>query len=52
VAFLLADGNWTNYSIANSAGSCEGVAPTARGGLKGFSAAMLGALWGYQGWPT
>ena len=52
VAFLLADGNWTNYGLANSGGSCEGVAPAARGGLNGFSAAMLGALWGYQGWAN
>ena len=52
VAFLLADGNWANYTIANSAGVCEGVAPAARGGIGGYGAAMLGALWGYQGWAN
>jgi APA family basic amino acid/polyamine antiporter len=51
-AFLLANGNWANYSLINSGGSCEGVSPSVRGGLSGFSAAMLGALWGYQGWAN
>jgi APA family basic amino acid/polyamine antiporter len=30
-------------------GTCEGVAITT-GGLSGFAAAMLGALWAYDGW--
>ena len=32
------------------AGTCEGVAASARGGIAGFGAAMLGALWAYDGW--
>ena len=31
-------------------GACEGVAAAARGGSAGFAAAMLGALWAYNGW--
>jgi basic amino acid/polyamine antiporter, APA family len=33
-------------------GSCEGVASSARGGIAGFGAAMLGALWAYDGWQN
>ena len=33
-----------------SRGTCEGVAASARGGIAGFGAAMLGALWAYDGW--
>jgi APA family basic amino acid/polyamine antiporter len=49
-AFLLADGNWAHYTAANAGGTCEGVAEGARLGVAGFGAAMLGALWGYDGW--
>ncbi len=31
-------------------GTCVGVASSARGGIAGFGAAMLGALWAYDGW--
>ncbi|MBS1826308.1 MAG: amino acid permease [Acidobacteria bacterium] len=51
-AFLLADGNWMHYAMSNDGGVCAGVAEQARGGLAGFGAAMLGALWGYQGWAN
>lgn len=49
-AFLLADGDWLNLSRNGSEGSCEGVPDSARLGIGGFGAAMLGALWGYNGW--
>lgn len=50
-AFLLAQGaDWSHFAMANTAGTCEGVAETARSGLAGFGAAMLGALWAYDGW--
>ncbi len=49
-AFLLADGNWSNYSLTGTGGTCEGVPDSARLGIGGFGAAMLGALWGYNGW--
>ncbi len=49
-AFLFARGDWTHFALANAGGACEGVSASARFGLAGFSAAMLGALWGYDGW--
>src|ERR1044071_7509377 len=48
-AFLYSDGNWSNLALANSGGTCEGVAITT-GGVAGFAAAMIGALWAYDGW--
>jgi len=51
-AFLLADGSWQNFSLAGEAGTCEGVPESAKLGLSGFGAAMLGALWGYNGWAV
>lgn len=47
---LLADGSWDNFALSGAAGSCEGVPDSAKLGLSGFGAAMLGALWGYNGW--
>ena len=35
--------------MANTGGTCEGV-PMTTGGIAGFAAAMLGALWAYDGW--
>jgi APA family basic amino acid/polyamine antiporter len=49
-AFLLAGGAWSNYALSGAAGTCEGVARAARGGAAGFGAAMMGALWAYNGW--
>jgi len=49
-AILLADGSWAHFSLSNEGGACEGVATAARGGMAGFGAAMLGALWAYNGW--
>ncbi|MEP7038918.1 MAG: amino acid permease [Acidobacteriota bacterium] len=55
-AFLLADGNFAHFAMLNDGGTCEGVAETVRYGVAGtsfaagFGAAMLGALWGYDGW--
>jgi APA family basic amino acid/polyamine antiporter len=48
-AFYYQDGSWGHLSLANSGGACTGVAVTG-GGLAGFAAAMLGALWAYDGW--
>jgi basic amino acid/polyamine antiporter, APA family len=49
-AFLLAPGAFSHFSESGFGGSCEGVAASARGGIVGFGAAMLGALWAYDGW--
>ena len=51
-AFLLADGSMGNFSMDATGGTCEGVPDSARLGLSGFGAAMLGALWGYNGWAV
>lgn len=50
-AFLLADGaNWSHLGMSNIGGACEKVSDAARFGFGGFMAAMLGALWAYDGW--
>ena len=58
-AFLfVAGGNLANFSLAAVGGTCEGVAPSVTFGnpeysfVAGFAAAMLGALWGYDGWDN
>jgi basic amino acid/polyamine antiporter, APA family len=49
-AFLFAPGSWSHLAGSGASGTCEGVAASARGGIAGFGAAMLGALWAYDGW--
>jgi basic amino acid/polyamine antiporter, APA family len=49
-AFILAPGSFGHFGEFATGGSCEGVAASARGGIPGFGAAMLGALWAYDGW--
>lgn len=50
-AFLLAQGaDWSHLWMANSGGACEGVSAASRVGFGGVIAAMLGALWAYDGW--
>ena len=49
-AFVLADGSWSHYGLSGAAGTCEGVDAAARGGIAGIGAAMMAALWGYNGW--
>jgi APA family basic amino acid/polyamine antiporter len=49
-------GNFGNFSLINNGGKCEGVDEAVKFGsasysfTAGFAAAMLGALWGYDGW--
>jgi basic amino acid/polyamine antiporter, APA family len=49
-AFLFAAGDWGHFAASGADGTCAGVAASARGGIAGFGAAMLGALWAYDGW--
>ncbi|MDP8984746.1 MAG: amino acid permease [Pseudomonadota bacterium] len=49
-AFVFAPGSWSHLAGSGLQASCEGVAASARGGMAGFGAAMLGALWAYDGW--
>ncbi len=57
-AFVWATGDFAHFSMINDGGACEGVAESARYGsatysfAAGFGAAMLGALWGYDGWSN
>ena len=48
-AFVYSGGDWGHLSQTNVNGICEGVAITT-GGFAGLAAAMLGALWAYDGW--
>lgn len=48
-AFFYGSGDWGHLGLANSGGLCEGV-PITTGGIAGFAAAMIGALWAYDGW--
>ena len=49
-------GTFEHFSLMNNDGKCEGVNDAVRYGsasysfIGGFAAAMLGALWGYDGW--
>lgn len=50
-AFLFArGGGLAHLAMTATDGACEGVGAAARAGLAGFGAAMLGALWAYDGW--
>lgn len=49
-AFFLAEGSWSHMTMSGAAGTCEGVDAAARGGFAGFGAAMMAALWAYNGW--
>jgi APA family basic amino acid/polyamine antiporter len=51
-AFVFAAGDWAHLTESGLGGTCEGVASSARGGIAGFGAAMLGALWAYDGWQN
>lgn len=49
-ALLLAPGDWTHLTQSGANGVCAGVPAAARGGIAGFGAAMMAALWAYNGW--
>ena len=51
-AFVFSDGSWAHFTANGTAGVCEGVSPGARLGATGFGAAVIGALWSYNGWAT
>lgn len=58
-AFLFVTGGAIeHFSLMNTGGTCEGVGDSVRFGsaeytfLAGFGAAMLAALWGYDGWDN
>ncbi len=49
-AFVFGDGSWMHFDGTAAGVVVEDVNESARGGITGFGAAMLGALWGYNGW--
>jgi APA family basic amino acid/polyamine antiporter len=49
-AFAYGSGDAANFSASAAGGTCEGVEASAMGGIAGIGAAMLGALWAYDGW--
>ena len=49
-AFILSDGSWSHYASTGAAGLCEGVPMESRLGIAGFGAAIVGALWSFNGW--
>ncbi len=49
-AFAFGSGDFGNFAASASGGTCEGVEVSAMGGIAGIGAAMLGALWAYDGW--
>lgn len=57
-AFILVSGNFGHFSMMNTGGTCEGVSESVKFGsasytfFGGFAAAMLGALWAYDGWDN
>ncbi|HEX6124189.1 MAG TPA: amino acid permease, partial [Pyrinomonadaceae bacterium] len=58
-AFLfVTGGGFENFGAGDTTGTCEGVSNAVRYGaaeytfLAGFGAAMLAALWGYDGWDN
>ncbi len=51
-AFALGHGSTGHFSGSGAGGACEGVAAGSRGGVSGFAAALIGALYAYNGWHS
>jgi basic amino acid/polyamine antiporter, APA family len=51
-ALLFGHGDVAHFGESNHGGLCEDVAASARGGWAGMGAALLGALWAYDGWSN
>ena len=49
-AMWAAGGHLSIFEGSGASGTCEGVAASARGGIAGFGAAMIAAMWAYNGW--
>jgi APA family basic amino acid/polyamine antiporter len=47
---LFGSGDWSHFAMSTTAGACADVSAAARGGIAGFGAAMMAALWAYNGW--
>jgi APA family basic amino acid/polyamine antiporter len=51
-AFTVGFGDWHHFAATGLAGACSGIAASSRGGTAGFAAAIVGALYAYNGWAT
>ncbi len=51
-AFVVGHGEFAHYRGSGAAGACSGIAASLRGGLPGFAAALIGALYAYNGWHS
>lgn len=49
-AFWVSDGSFAHFSATATGIACGGTSDAARHGIAGFGAAMVGALWAYNGW--
>ncbi len=49
VAFFYQGGDWSHFSAASTA-ACNGEVTMSGGVIAAFGAAMVGALWAYDGW--
>jgi APA family basic amino acid/polyamine antiporter len=51
-AFFFSDGSWSHFAASGAGGLCEGVPASVRLGMTGLGAAIVGALWSYNGWAV
>jgi basic amino acid/polyamine antiporter, APA family len=51
-AFAFGAGGWSHFGQSGALGNCVGIVAAERGGAAGFGAAMIGALYAYQGWSS
>jgi len=51
-AFALGHGTFANYAQSGVNAACTGVSQATRAGAPGFAAALIGALYAYQGWQS
>lgn len=49
-AFRVSDGSFGHFSGSAAQAGCADVPADSRGGVAGLGAAMIGALWAYNGW--
>jgi len=51
-AFTIGYGDWHHFAASGLAGACTGIAAASRGGAAGFAAAIIGALYAYNGFAA
>jgi APA family basic amino acid/polyamine antiporter len=51
-AFVFGHGDVAHFGTSGGGGSCAGIAESLRGGAAGFAAALIGALYAYNGWHS